>query len=73
MSESRSGDTFLAFLLGAIAGAVAGVLIAPAPGAKTRKRLGEWIKEQEEKGNLKQTLTEAWEKGKKAYREREDR
>lgn len=49
MAESNTGETILAFLLGAIAGTVAGVLLAPEPGKQTRKRLQKWMDDQEEK------------------------
>nr|WKN38167.1 YtxH domain-containing protein [Tunicatimonas sp. TK19036] len=35
----NSGKTLVAFLLGAIAGTMAGLLVAPNSGQKTRKRL----------------------------------
>jgi gas vesicle protein len=37
----RTGDSMLAFLLGAIAGGVAALLLAPASGEETRRRLRE--------------------------------
>ena len=39
MSDTRAGDRATFFLLGAAIGAAAALLLAPAPGARTRKRL----------------------------------
>ncbi|GEM_PF-1519614 len=39
MSEGRIGDRAVFFLLGAAAGSVAALLMAPASGARTRRRL----------------------------------
>ena len=39
MSETRAGDRAAFFLLGAAIGAVAALLMAPASGARTRRRL----------------------------------
>lgn len=40
----RTGGTIVAILAGAAVGAVAGILLAPDQGSKTRKRLGKGIK-----------------------------
>lgn len=40
----RTGGTIVAILAGAAVGAVAGILLAPDQGSKTRKRLGRGIK-----------------------------
>jgi len=40
----RTGGTIVAILAGAAIGAVAGILLAPDQGSKTRKRLGKGIK-----------------------------
>lgn len=50
MAENSTGETILAFMLGAIAGAAAGVLLAPEPGRKTRRRLADWLEELKEEG-----------------------
>lgn len=67
MAENNSGETILAFLLGAVAGAAAGLLLAPAAGKQTRRKLKELVREGREKGE--DALTSALEAGKKAYRE----
>lgn len=47
---SRSTDGLVGFLLGAAAGGIAGVLLAPAKGAETRHRLSEGGKRAAHKG-----------------------
>ena len=47
-SESSSGLAW--FLVGAGVGTVLGMLLAPASGAETRERLGDWLKERKEEG-----------------------
>jgi gas vesicle protein len=47
--ERNTTDSLLAFLLGAVAGAIAGVLMAPRSGAETREQLADWLKEKREK------------------------
>lgn len=39
MSENNSGEVILAFLLGAVVGAAAGILYAPKSGKETRDKL----------------------------------
>jgi gas vesicle protein len=39
MTDTRAGDRTAFFLLGAVIGAVAALLMAPASGAQTRRRL----------------------------------
>ncbi len=39
MADIRTSDVIIAFGLGLVAGAAAGVLFAPAPGAETRRRV----------------------------------
>lgn len=49
MSENKSGDPLLAFLLGAAAGVAAALLLAPRSGDETRKRVAEWMENNREK------------------------
>jgi len=39
MSERKSGETFLVFLLGGVVGACLGLLFAPKSGKETRKKV----------------------------------
>lgn len=52
MHESRSGvaNGGMAFLLGAVTGAVTALLLAPASGVETRRRLGERMRSAYRKG-----------------------
>jgi len=50
MSENNSGSTVLAFLLGAVTGAILGILFAPAEGKQTRKVVSKYLEDLEEKG-----------------------
>lgn len=45
MSENRSADMFVAFGIGALVGAVGALLLAPASGEETRKRLSEFAED----------------------------
>ena len=47
---SRTRDTLLAFLIGAVAGGVAGILLAPEKGSETRRKLCKGAGELYEKG-----------------------
>jgi len=74
-----AGTVLLAFLVGAIAGAAAALLYAPATGRETRDYLGEKARESREKANElaekgrkvfnegRETLTTAIERGREAY------
>jgi gas vesicle protein len=53
MSENRSGETIIAFLLGGVIGAALGILFAPASGKKTRENIGEWMDETKEQAKEK--------------------
>jgi gas vesicle protein len=50
----RSGEVVTSFLLGALLGAVAGVLLAPSSGKVTREKLNDWLDETAE--NAKEKL-----------------
>jgi len=75
MSDERGGGggaVMVAFTLGALVGAVAALLLAPAKGEETREALGEKAKEGAQKTRefLKQqreTLSSAVERGREAY------
>lgn len=74
-----NGNSLLAFLLGAAAGAAAGILLAPKSGKETREQLGDWLKERREQGaeflakvkeeglTKKDQLASAYKAGKQAY------
>lgn len=42
MSENRTADMFVSFGVGMLVGAVGGLLLAPASGEETRRKLGEF-------------------------------
>jgi gas vesicle protein len=75
----------LAFLLGAVAGAAAALLLAPATGEETRKYLGEKARQGRERANDlasrgreivnqgRETLATAIEKGREAYQQARSR
>ena len=81
MADNNSGESILAFMLGGIAGAALGVLLAPCSGEETRRRLAEWLEESREKTkhfideerevlqHKKEQLNAAWQAGKKAYQD----
>ena len=81
MSEGKSTDAFLGFLLGAAAGAVAALLLAPRSGEQTRRRITDWLednrdktkefleKEREKIQHTKERIGSAVEAAKTAYRE----
>ena len=77
--ESNAGTVVAAFVLGALAGAAAALLMAPATGEETRRILGEKAREGREKAEeaarqsreflnrQKETFTAAVERGREAY------
>jgi gas vesicle protein len=80
MSEDRgAGGVMVAFMLGAIAGAAVALLVAPATGEETRRKLGEKARESREKAaeaaqkgreflrNQRDGLSTAFERGKEAF------
>jgi len=50
MSREDSGSNVVFFLLGAVVGAAAGVLLAPKSGKETREQLTDWLDERRERG-----------------------
>jgi gas vesicle protein len=80
MSEDRgAGGVMVAFMLGAIAGAAVALLVAPATGEETRRKLGERAREGRDKAseaarqsreflrNQRDGLSTAFERGKEAF------
>jgi gas vesicle protein len=80
MSDERgAGGVLVAFVLGAIAGAAVALLVAPATGEETRRKLGEKAREGRDKAseaarkggeflrNQRDGLTTAFERGKEAF------
>ena len=80
MSEERgAGGVMVAFMQGAIAGAAVALLVAPASGEETRRKLGEKAREGREKAgeaarqgreflrNQRDGLNTAFERGKEAF------
>lgn len=64
MGRDNEGKFFLGALIGAAAGAVAGILFAPRSGEETRKMIGDKAKDYTEKGK------EALYKGKEIAKEK---
>ena len=80
MSDDRgAGGVVVAFMLGAIAGAAVALLVAPASGEETRRKLGEKAREGRDKAseaarqgreflrNQRDGLSTAFERGKEAF------
>ena len=80
MSDDRgAGGVMVAFMLGAIAGAAVALLVAPASGEETRRKLGEKAREGRDKAseaarqgreflrNQRDGLNTAFERGKEAF------
>ena len=80
MSDDRgAGGVMVAFMLGAIAGAAVALLVAPASGEETRRKLGEKAREGRDKAseaarqgreflrNQREGLSTAFERGKEAF------
>ena len=61
--SGAAGTVIVAFVLGAITGAAAALLMAPATGEETRRKLGERAREG------KSTLSSAVERGREAYQQ----
>ncbi len=81
MSREDNGNSLAAFLLGAAAGAAAGIILAPKSGKETREQIGDWLKERREQGSeflakvkeeslmKKEQFSSAYKAGKQAYSE----
>ena len=80
MSEDRgAGGVMVAFMLGAIAGAAVALLVAPAAGEETRRKLSERAREGRDKAseaarqsreflrNQREGISTAFERGKEAF------
>jgi gas vesicle protein len=80
MSEDRgAGGVMVAFMLGAIAGAAVALLVAPATGEETRRKLSERAREGRDKAseaarqsreflrNQREGISTAFERGKEAF------
>ena len=77
--NESSGGVFMAFVIGAIAGAAVALLYAPAPGDETRRKLAERAREGRERAETmaregrefinrqRDTITSAVEKGREAF------
>lgn len=73
----RRDSSFIYFILGALLGAIAGILFAPRSGKETREMLKETYEEYSEKGKeileeKKERLAEAIEEGKKTVEEKSE-
>jgi len=68
MSDTGSGEkVFLAFALGALAGATIALLFAPAEGSETREKLGQKAREGRDRAS------EALRQGREAFERKRDR
>ena len=80
MSDDRgAGGVMVAFMLGAIAGAAVALLVAPASGEETRRKLGEKAREGRDKASeaarqgreflrtQREGISTAFERGKEAF------
>jgi gas vesicle protein len=61
--DGAAGTVIVAFVLGAITGAAVALLVAPAAGEETRRKLGERAREG------RNTLSSAVERGREAYQQ----
>ena len=79
--DSNAGSVIVAFMLGAVAGAAVALLMAPASGEETRRRLGERAREGADKARevagqgreiwnrQRDTIASAIERGRDAYQQ----
>ncbi len=77
--KKETSNVMVAFLVGAVAGSVAALLLAPASGADTRKKLADGLRKAKDKaldgfesakdfaGTHKEAIKEAYQEGKDAY------
>jgi gas vesicle protein len=77
--KKETSNVLVAFLLGAVAGSVAALLLAPASGADTRKKLADGLRKAKDKAldglenakeyaaTHKDAIKEAYAEGKEAY------
>jgi gas vesicle protein len=77
--KKETSNVLVAFLLGAVAGSVAALLLAPASGADTRKKLADGLRKAKDKAldglenakeyaaTHKDAIKEAYQEGKEAY------
>jgi gas vesicle protein len=77
--KKETSNVLVAFLVGAVAGGVAALLLAPASGAETRKKLADGLRKAKDKAldglesakeyaeTHKEALKEAYQEGKEAY------
>ncbi len=77
--KKETSNVLVAFLVGAVAGGVAALLLAPASGAETRQKLAEGLRKAKDKaldglehakdyaGTQKEAIKEAYHEGKEAY------
>lgn len=78
--KRETSNVLVAFLLGAVAGGVTALLMAPASGADTRKKIGDALRRAKEKAGEelegakefadthRQAIKEAYTAGKEAYK-----
>ena len=83
-SDAHAGVIMMAFVMGAIAGAAAALLVAPAPGAETRRLLNERAREGRDKAGdaarqgadfvrrQRENLSTAIDRGREAYQRTRD-
>lgn len=81
MASEKKSNSVMWFIFGAVAGTVAGVLLAPKAGKETREDIKDWLAERREKGSAllgrlrerfpakKEQLNAAFKAGKQAYYE----
>lgn len=73
MSESSDSDVMLGFVVGALLGAAAGLLLAPRSGRETRRRLQRWAENLEDRGyDLLNEGRDLLEEGREVVQEKAD-